>query len=326
MRVGLLVLLFSSFAAACGDTEASTSESAVSTAGTGGTGSGASVAATSGTGSGGADTSSTTGGGGSVPVSCTGMWGAPQAVLVDTSGENVQSLAITQNELVLFFAYGSSNQVRVSSRSSANDTFVSSAPVPELSALCNDGMIPLFDVSQDGLDAYVACVPTSWDCAISPCTVQHASRPTTDASFSLEGVVASGVGASPSISLDGLRLFTSSLNPIGGSTAPLVATRASTASPFGEPVPIAGAEQWTLAMIAPEVSADELEIYGSGTFVNAMLMAQRGTTTDPFTEPFEVEISVPGTYAGTPDLTADCRALYFSANTAGAETVYVMRR
>jgi hypothetical protein len=76
---------------ACGD-DSATADASSSSGGAGGAGA-----------SGGSGTTGGSGGGGE--VSCAGDWGTPQALLVETSGATIQSLAITQNELVLYYYF-----------------------------------------------------------------------------------------------------------------------------------------------------------------------------------------------------------------------------
>jgi hypothetical protein len=260
-------------------------------------------------------------------VSCNGNWGAPQEVFVDTTGARVQSLAITQNELALFYAYGDDDEVLVSSRSSIDDPFGPGTPVPELTAPCSGDQETLFDVSEDALDAYVACAPWNLDCATAPCTVQHASRASTSQPFVGQGVVASTVGSSPAVAGNGLALYTNALDPYADSAVPLFATRPSTSHPFAAAQAIPGARAWTRALLGPEVSPDQLEIYGAELpYADAIVVSQRSNQSDPFPDPIAIPLAVVADVVGSPDLSADCRALYFVAVTEQVRTVYVARR
>jgi hypothetical protein len=284
-------------------------------------------------GSGGAGAAGGSGGGGGLaPVSCRGTWGLPQLVLSGEAGVAIQSLAITEDELVLYYNYKSPtvNEVRASKRATVDDSFGPGTAISELSRICPSTMETHLDVTQDGLDVYVGCFPDNRDCVTEPCTVHHASRAKTTDAFEDGGVVASGIGPSPSIASDELTLYSSALDPSAAVATPIYVTRSSASMPFTMLQPIPGADAWPLSVFAPEVSPDGLELYGSWSLPEqTVVVSQRAATSDPFPEPGKLPVTVPGIGSGSPDLSGDCAALYMVSLTMSPDLiyqVYVVRR
>jgi hypothetical protein len=321
--------------AGCGGESAGTNAANNQSGGSSGSGGSAGSAASGGSGAtGAAGATGGSAGAGGGEARCEGDWGEPRVVLEHTDGLSISSLSITEDEKVLYFTKSGGTvepaRVHVAKRDSVDEPFGIERPVDELNAICAPPQMALLDVTHDGLDAFVACSMEGLACAEQPCSIYHASRSSTADPFVSKGEVATGLGTSPAISPDRLRIYTAGKNPILGGEPPLFADRATVNDRFGTAQPIPGTDSWSIALLAPELSVDGLELYGHEPDTAAdLLWSRRKSASDPFPAP---SVLVSATIAaGSADLTSDCHGVYYASYDATPQTrqtiqVMVMRR
>jgi hypothetical protein len=217
----------------------------------------------------------------------------------------IRSPAVTEDELELFYVstvQGSSSGYYRSVRTSRSQAFPVAEPVPELDALCA-GLLPeaawAIDVSLNGLRAYITCgLPTS------EIPIQLATRSDRTTPFVLERVVGQ-MGVSVAVDASELTAYSSGYLSFPG--PPLVARRDSLADEFVGATPIPGLESQTL--VAPEISRDGLTIYGADG--NRLGFSERTGPSEPFGPFAEFPFIATFTATGAPEMSADCRRLYF---------------
>jgi hypothetical protein len=253
--------------------------------------------------------SSSSGVGGAAPVDCSGAFGSPKVVLKEQPNVNLGSASIANGDLTLFYRkdVASKGHIFVSKRASKADVFQPGIEVPELTALCSEDIT--FDVSSDGLRAYMACGMSP--CANGACDILFADRASLADPFVGHGKIGTA-GPTPSISADDLVLVSGGLDP---TMPPRMATRASKDVPFGAAGPIPGLE--STPFWGPTLSPDGLSLYGSVDNGGDIAVTTRPSPTHPFGVPVPMHLSAdPATNkVGAPDISASCRALYYvSAN------------
>lgn len=238
------------------------------------------------------------GGAGAGP-DCSGVFGPPELV-IEFDG-NKLGPAVTGDELELYYAEtvsGVGTRFMRSVRSSRSEPFLPGSPVDELTALCANESSTLYtlDLSHDGLRAYVTCGPIG-----SPNPVYFAERADRSSPFQARGTRGQA-GTSVVVDPTELTLYSSGLDR----GVPLMATRASLDEPFGVLSEVPGFSGRVL--LSPDISPDGLALYGAQS--NRLGVATRPSTSLPFDVFAELEQGSL-TAAGAPEISADCRTLYF---------------
>lgn len=269
-------------------------------------------------GSGGSSGSGGSGGGGT--LNCEGTFGPPR-LLLDAGSTSLASPTLGADELELFYVTydtgGANRRIRRSMRASRTDGFPLGNEVPELNALCSDpAESAALDLTADGLRAYVSCADTT---VLGRMLLARRTSKTT--AFAAIGSVASEIGGSAAVNATELTVYSTGADL----ATPLVATRASTAEPFGTPAPVPGLTG--VELVAPDPSGDELVLFG-GLGGRQLTVARRSSLNEPFGAP--VDISVPLDASGAPHVTADCRRVYFvgitPADAGSTWGIYVIER
>jgi len=260
------------------------------------------------------------GGGGGGELDCTGAFGAPEVAL-SVTGATLGSPAITMDQLELYFTYSSNVgaliEVRRSLRSGQGD-FQPGQQVTELTTLCDaPSDIRGLDVTPDGRRAYVGCATTTSDVV-----VVLAERVDGADAFVEIGPVAT-MGSSPAITMDELTLYSS--GP-GSGTGPKAATRDTLQQTFGLGVAVPGVGGFPLRTPGP--TPDHLTLFGhletTSWELGYFARSHVGATYGAFT-PVVSDLPI----AGSPDVSADCRAVYFVGSVPPSTEpteIYVMRR
>jgi hypothetical protein len=250
---------------------------------------------------------------------CSGDWGVPQPLL--TEAELPSSPSIARAELELTYvrrAAGTEVFVR-SVRASTDENFPTAEVASDLANVCDPGELPSgVDLSEDGLRAYVSCEIEN----PSTARVVLLTRPSSGLAFELQGQVASA-GRSPAVDRSELALYTGGL-PYPG--PPFVSKRTTTAGAFEPATVVPGLEGVELHTPAP--TPDDLGLFGyvlapdAGTL--SLAVASRESPDAAFEAPVLVGTGLD--LSGAPDLTADCRAVYFVGAAGSTFAIYVMRR
>lgn len=263
------------------------------------------------------------GAGGTPAYDCSGTFAGQSVVLEAPSGATLASPAVAADELELFYVQYDrpyAGHFRRATRPSADAGFGDGSVVPELDAACLERHYRSLDLSLDGLRAYLVCFESLEAGPAGPLHV--AERRSRDEPFTL--VTSFGhVGASPAIARDELSLYTSS--PDGSDNGPAWSySRSNTGEAFERGGPVAGLADVELA--APEPSPDGLTLFGG--LSTSVVAASRATPDAPFGAPVPVLSAPDGTQLlGAPELSADCRSLYYVAVDAGvAPPEYDVRR
>jgi hypothetical protein len=267
----------------------------------GGAGSGGATTSVDGAATGGAG-----GAAGSVTISCAGAFiGTARELLQAGTGESMASPTLGPDELEMFYTLKDSASVshfHRSVRASKDATFPDGAPVPELDAACaltSDERH--MDLSYDGLRAYVICAP---DAVPSSGSLRVARRAAIGSPFALDPSTFGTVGQSIAIAKDELTAYSTTLSRPG---PPLMYTRGSTTSPFAPGIPIPGLETVDLEAVDP--SPDGLSLFGS--LDSSIIVTTRTTPSDGFGPTSTVVPRGTQEVVGAPELSQDCRSLYF---------------
>jgi hypothetical protein len=275
------------------------------------------AAATGGGGGGGSGGGAAAGGGGAAPVDCSGDFGVPAEALLDPRGD-MHSVAIARGETELFYVAPAALEIRHSVRQDA-ESFPLATTDAVLSAACS-GDLPTLDVSEDGLRAYVACQPAD---DTLPVRVVLAVRPTTNDAFVVRGVLLAELGFSVGVAPSELVLTASGR----ASPLPVMSARPDPSADFGAAEPIPGIEAWVEPLSAPVLAGDDLTLFGH---VTSPALALGHATRPSVDDAFGAFVPIPTglEVAGSPDVTPDCRAVYFSGAPVAGEPLraYVMRR
>src|SRR5438094_9899677 len=96
-----------------------------------------------------------------------------------------------------------------------------------------------------------------------------------------------------------------------------MASRTSTAQPFGKPVNLGTTVNASADEGAPSISADGLELFFDRAPDGHIFVAKRSTTTEPFGPPALVDLGNDGCCDGFPDISSDGLELYFCSSRAG---------
>jgi hypothetical protein len=272
-------------------------------------------------GNGGSAASGGSGGSSGGTLNCEGAFGLPR-LLLDAGTQHLASPTLPGDELELFYVTydpdGTNRRIRRSTRASRTETFPLGSEVAELNALCTDpAERAAIDITADALRAYVSCADTALG------RMLLAQRTSKTAPFLAVGSVSTEIGGSAAVNATELAVYSTGAS--AGTTTPLVATRGSTAEPFGTPAPVPGLTG--IDLVAPDPSPDELWLFG-GFQGRQLSVAHRNTTSEPFGAP--VDITVPLFASGAPHVSVDCRRVYFIAiETADAGSrwgIYVIER
>jgi hypothetical protein len=238
-------------------------------------------------------------------VDCSGNFGSVRR-LIHGGTQELSSPALPRDELELFYTVaepgGTNERFMRSSRASTSQAFSPGEPVVELDAACASTETLTLDLSADGLRAYVTCHSVF---TAGPLILLR--RETRTSPFARVGTVAVEVGASAALSSDELTIYSTGVDAVPERASPLVATRESTADPFGSPSPLSGLEG--TGVLAPDLSPDELTLFGGLKSTGRVIVTERVSKLAPFGQPDVV--SLPPAVAGAPHLSADCRRLYF---------------
>lgn len=259
-------------------------------------------------------TSGTAGSGGAPPgFDCSGTFAGTGVVLQAPSGATLSSPVLSSDERELFYVQYDepyAGHFRRSTRASRAGRFPDGSVVPELDAACAARDYRSLDVSLDGLRAYIVCF-ASLDGGTAG-DLRVAERRSPGEPFVLRTDALGWVGASPALSRDERRLYSSS--PEGEGEAPRVYTRATRDGAFVAEAFIPGLAGTEMA--APEPSPDELTLFGAESA--SIVAASRATADSAFGAPVPILSPPNGTWLlGAPELSADCRSLYYVAVDAG---------
>ena len=266
---------------------------------------------------------------------CTKTFGTPELLIGDTPGVLRQSLAVTGDDLELYYEErrAGAAHIMLRKRSDRNAAFGDATELDSsIWSWCTPIEDPSIDVSDDGLRLYLTCVDTdtpNGDGGYTSSPIRVAERPTRAAAFSLNPTAAGIANVSLSVTQDELTAFWSDFSQ---SITPrsLMATRPSKAEPFGSPVPIPGLQD---NVRNPELANDGLHLFGSielsdktydvvmftrpspgasfapATVADLVLEHTFDSVDDPSTSAIE------GTSDYTPTLSGDCKSLYFMRRT-----------
>jgi Tol biopolymer transport system component len=185
------------------------------------------------------------------------------------------------------------------------------------------------NISADGLELYFISPRPDGPDAFDSYDIYVTKRSSIDASWSEPENLGSPVNSEvndggTSISADGLQLYFSSTRPGGyGEDDLWVATRPTTADPWGEPVNLGSTVNGPNWDYSPSISADGLELYftsnrpGNYGFVD-IWVSTRATTEDDWKEPVNLGPPVNDTtWAESPSISTDGLALFFESDRPG---------
>lgn len=230
-------------------------------------------------------------------------------MLQPAPGATLSSPVISSDERELFYVQYDEPYVghfRRSTRATSEGRFPDGAVVPELDAACAPRDYRSLDVSRDGLRAYVVCFESIDDGTYGELRV--AERRSREQPFVLRTETFGRIGASPALTPDELSLYTSS--PDGVGDAPRFYTRSARDQAFSNGAPVAGLS--ATDMTSPEPSPDGLSLFGGEAA--SIVVAARAAPDAAFGAPVAVIVPPDGTgLLGAPELSADCRSLYYVA-------------
>ena len=253
-----------------------------------------------------------TGQGGVKPLDCSGAFAAPALAMVDEGGVRLGSPTFSPDGLELIYSREVRDEsaaptmgFRRSTRSSVDEQFPVGTPLPSLDVACAVDESRSADLSADGLRAYIVCYP-SLMVPVGPGTLRIADRPSLTGEFTVRPE-SLPVGPSAAISADELTLYTTSDVDTHG-YPPRQFRRSSTSEMFGAGSDIPGLESTYL--LAPDISPDGLSLYGG--LEGGVVVAVRPSIDAPFAAPTTLYPRPEGNAAlGAPELSRDCRTLYY---------------
>jgi hypothetical protein len=241
-----------------------------------------------------------TGGGATQPVGCIGDFGAPELVLSATT-RKLGSVSVTADELELFYVeqsgLGMPEVYKSSRRGSINEQFVAGVPIAELNEQCAEPNRSI-DVTDDGLRAYIGCAAD----ALGPETIYVAERANRTAPFQVRSGAVATSGRGWSIGGNELTAVSSGV-PFG--EPPLLFTRSAITATFGAGSGIPGLSD--VAWSSPDVSNDGLSLFAAAA--GELVTAKRSATDQPFAT--GSALPFPSSTYGSPNITRDCRSLYY---------------
>jgi hypothetical protein len=250
-------------------------------------------------------------GGSRPPVDCGGMFGPPE-LLLETAF--IGSPSISGDELTVYYVVESNKRVMRATRSRATGPFGTPVEVESLSDACDDHPKPLvgFDLSPDESVAFVACGDSQAADAVTRILSLRGGQ-------WVVGESLVDTGTSPSVSADGLAVYTTTTN------GPLVMTRPSIDDAFGAAVPVSGLDGTPLATASPSPDGRALFGYLVVNGAAALATATRASPAAPFDAP--VDLGIPFAFSASPDMSVDCRRLYFiGAGDQSPNGIYVIER
>lgn len=279
------------------------------------------------TGQGGAGTGGSPGStGGSVatlPYSCSGTWHDWAEIMLTTAAQvQIASPTVSPDELEVLYALhepGALWQFHRATRRIKTAVWPTGDVVPELDAACDPNYERAIDLSRDGLRAYIVCFPDNQH-ADGPLRI--ARRPSIGAPFVLDAADYGTVGGGLSITADELVLYTSSSNYVTPGP-PRMFTRSSVAERFGAATTIPGLE--AINLTSPDPSPDGLSLFGS--LDTSLVVLERASLGDRFGAPTIVDDGDPVTrniLIGSPDVSPDCKSIYYVHVGAAAIPIYTM--
>lgn len=258
------------------------------------------------------------------PICHTGTWSTPQIIAPTVTASEESDPSISADELTLYFT---SNRVPSmgralwrSTRASRTDAFGAPTLINELDTT-GDETEP--SISPDGLTLYYASDQSGMS------EIYVATRPTTADTFTAQGVLpingdATTLRGGAQITPDELGLY------YARSTLQIAfASRATTADTFTF-VRELGEVNSAPTDGNPTISSDGLELFFDSyrTGPAAVFTASRATVGDIFSAPMELTqlpMVTNGMAAGSPDLSADGRTLYYFVSTGQIDLYTVTR-
>jgi hypothetical protein len=231
------------------------------------------------------------------------------------------SPTLSADELELFYStvddLGAVN-FRRSVRASKAAVFTEGTIVPELDAACpSPNGDRHMDLSADGLSAYFVC---SAEPNLTSGPLRVARRSATGGAFTVDTKIYGTVGPSVAISKDELVAYSTSLTRPG---PPRMFTRSDKSSAFAVGVSIPGLEAPDFSAVDP--SPDGLSLYGG--LDSSVQVAARATASDAYGAPTIVIQTTTEHAVGAPEISQDCRSLYYiDVDSSGTSTsVYTLQ-
>jgi hypothetical protein len=316
-------VICAAFAPACGSDTSIGARSADAGAG------GANMGGQGGNAGAGGSAGSTGGAGAMSPYTCSGTWrGLAEVWRTTTAGTPIASITVSPDELEVHFAMRDSgglwHYIR-STRRIKTAVWPVGEVVPELDAACDPSYERSIDLSRDGLRAYLVCFP---DNQHADGLLRIARRPSVGAPFVLDARDYGTVGGSLAISADELVLYTSSSNYVTPGP-PRMFTRSSVSENFGAAKAIPGLEGGDAGaqvnMTTPDPSPDGLSLFGS--LDTSLVVVERSSPGGNFGAPTIVDEGDPvnrNILIGSPDVSADCKSIYYVHVGAAATPIYTI--
>jgi hypothetical protein len=248
-------------------------------------------------------------------VDCGGVFAAPTVVQTEPPAQ-LSSPAVTADELELFYVRTdasvtpSATGFRHSIRLSKRDAFPVGEVLGDFDAKCAPGRRLGIDVTADGLRAYFTCHLDAEPTA----PLWIAERGSRQVPFVVAADPVGTVGPSPNLAGDELTVFTSALLASMGPSTPQEFTRSSTADLFGTASSVPGLE--TATMTTLDLSSDGLFLYGASD--GGLVRAPFKPSTQAFDMPETLIARTAERSYGSPELSQDCRTLYYVSVSADA--------
>lgn len=266
-------------------------------------------------------------GGTSGAVDCTGTFGSEQMIVMATSKVILSSPTAPADELELFFVRhdtsgGGAPTIMRAQRSSRDASFGTPAEVTELASVCSSSQERGISITPDGLRLYVGCYTGT--STYTPGPVKLARRTTRDAAFTIDSMSYGNVGPQIDVTPDELTAYTSS--EVDNMSPPRQYTRSSKSEPFANGQAIVGLESAQIG--APFLAADGLSLYAADS--TNVDVSTHSSPELPFSTPKEVVSGQPGLSFKFPEVSADCRTIYFvrvdSANGSNSYALEMEKR
>lgn len=242
---------------------------------------------------------------------CAGTFGEERVILA--AGEDIvfSSPTLPGDELELFFvkrddSVGSRHVFRAE-RATKDEDFGDPSPVAVFDQVCDKDDDWSLAITPDGLRLYVGCYTGSGTGTPGPLSL--ARRPDRNARFVLDAMTYGTVGSGVSVTPDELTALSSAEFDNAGRAPPVEYARSSLDQAFGTSRTINGLEE--VFITAPFLAPDGETLFGA--MRPDLVMTSRSNPDAPFSKPIVLFKGDNSTLAyGSPELSADCRTLYFA--------------
>lgn len=238
---------------------------------------------------------------------CEGEFGAERVLVPAVKSLVWSSPSLPMDELELFFAQRSATDpgrhVMRATRATRDADFGEPAAVSELDGVCSDTEERSVSITADGLRLYLGCYTGVG--SVTPGFLHLARRPSRDVPFVVDAETYGTMGPNIDVTADELDAFSTSQENV--LSPPREYRRSALDEPFGAGQPVLGLE--SVSFSGPHLAPDGLTLFG--TVHPDLVVSTRTARGEVFGAPSVVLRGEETSVYSSPEVSADCRTLYF---------------